>query len=97
MNDENGQSAPPSPSASPTKSEKVPNRPRLHSKNTMNGPLYMQRSGSNVVLVRRLKRKEDNAWKQLARWFIENQIGTESPFPPLLASFKPELYIDSQI
>ncbi|KAJ6446905.1 sphingosine N-acyltransferase lac1 [Purpureocillium lavendulum] len=41
----------------------------------MNGPLYMQTSGSNVVLVRRLKRKEDGTWKHLARWFVENQIG----------------------
>ncbi|POR38402.1 TRAM/LAG1/CLN8 domain-like protein [Tolypocladium paradoxum] len=41
----------------------------------MNGPLYMQTSGSNVVLVRRLKRKEDATWKHLARWFVENQIG----------------------
>ncbi|PNY23471.1 Sphingosine N-acyltransferase lag1 [Tolypocladium capitatum] len=41
----------------------------------MNGPLYMQTSGSNVVLARRLKRKEDGAWKHLARWFVENQIG----------------------
>ncbi|RDA89262.1 hypothetical protein CP532_0531 [Ophiocordyceps camponoti-leonardi (nom. inval.)] len=41
----------------------------------MNGPLYMQRSGSNVVLVRRLRRKDDGPWRQLARWFVENQIG----------------------
>lgn len=41
----------------------------------MNGPLYMQTSGSNVVLVRRLKRKEENTWKHLSRWFVENQIG----------------------
>ncbi|KAM4065560.1 TLC domain-containing protein [Hirsutella rhossiliensis] len=41
----------------------------------MNGPLYMQTSGSNVVLVRRLKRKDDGTWRHLARWFVENQIG----------------------
>ncbi|KEY73135.1 hypothetical protein S7711_04884 [Stachybotrys chartarum IBT 7711] len=41
----------------------------------MNGPLYMQTSGSNVVLVRRLKRKDEGAWKPLARWLVENQIG----------------------
>lgn len=41
----------------------------------MNGPLYMQKSGSNVVLVRKLKRKEEGTWRQLARWFVENQIG----------------------
>lgn len=42
----------------------------------MNGPLYMQTSGSNVVLVRRLKRKDDGTWRHLARWFVENQIGS---------------------
>lgn len=55
-------------------------RPRLlktgHSTPNMNGPLYMQTSGSNIVLVRRLKRKEESTWKHLARWFVENQIGT---------------------
>ncbi|EON99591.1 putative longevity-assurance protein [Phaeoacremonium minimum UCRPA7] len=40
----------------------------------MNGPLYMQ-TANNTVLVRRLKRKGDGPMKQLARWFIENQIG----------------------
>ncbi|KAF4974969.1 hypothetical protein FZEAL_8180 [Fusarium zealandicum] len=53
-------------------------RPRLKSDNStpnMNGPLYMQTSGSNTVLVRRLKRKEESTWKHLARWFVENQIG----------------------
>lgn len=54
--------------------------PRLlktgHSTPNMNGPLYMQTSGSNIVLVRRLKRKEESTWKHLARWFVENQIGT---------------------
>ncbi|KJZ75217.1 hypothetical protein HIM_05411 [Hirsutella minnesotensis 3608] len=53
---------------------------RMHIKSAssnanMNGPLYMQTSGSNVVLVRRLKRKDDGTWKHLARWFVENQIG----------------------
>lgn len=43
---------------------------------TMNGPLYMQASGSNVILVRRVKRKNESLWKQLARWAVENQIGT---------------------
>ncbi|KAJ3499052.1 hypothetical protein NLG97_g627 [Lecanicillium saksenae] len=41
----------------------------------MNGPLYMQTSGSNAILVRRLKRKDEGTWKQLSRWFVENQIG----------------------
>lgn len=40
------------------------------------GPRYMQTSGSNVVLVRRLKRKDEGLWKPLARWFVENQVGT---------------------
>lgn len=49
----------------------------------MNGPLYMQTSGSNVVLVRRLKRKDDGTWRHLARWFVENQIGR---FPLIFCS-----------
>ncbi|KAL7910224.1 longevity assurance proteins LAG1/LAC1 [Trichoderma velutinum] len=40
-----------------------------------NGQRYMQTSSSNVVLVRRLKRKDEGLWKPLARWFIENQVG----------------------
>ncbi|KAL7948501.1 longevity assurance proteins LAG1/LAC1 [Trichoderma barbatum] len=40
-----------------------------------NGPLYRQTSGSDVVLVRRLKRKDEGLWKPLARWFVENQVG----------------------
>jgi acyl-CoA-dependent ceramide synthase len=39
------------------------------------GPLYMQTAGSNVVLVRRLKRKDQGLWKPFARWFVENQVG----------------------
>ncbi|KAI6784257.1 Sphingosine N-acyltransferase-like protein [Emericellopsis cladophorae] len=42
---------------------------------SMNGPLYMQTSGSNVVLVRKLKRKEESFWRAAARWFVENQVG----------------------
>ncbi|KAF3768876.1 longevity assurance proteins LAG1/LAC1 [Cryphonectria parasitica EP155] len=40
----------------------------------MNGPLYMQ-SCNSTVLVRRVKRRGDSPAKQLARWFVENQIG----------------------
>jgi very-long-chain ceramide synthase len=40
----------------------------------MNGPLYMQ-SGKNVVLVRRVKRKDQGVWKSLAQWLVENQTG----------------------
>ncbi|KAK4244211.1 TLC domain-containing protein [Corynascus novoguineensis] len=40
----------------------------------MNGPLYKQ-ANSNVVLVRRLKRKNEGPMKQLTRWFVNNQIG----------------------
>lgn len=43
----------------------------------MNGPLYMQ-TYNKTVLVRRLKRKGDGFSKQLARWFVENQIGMPS-------------------
>ena len=60
-------------------------RPQLYSESSnpnMNGPLYMQTSGSGTVLVRRHKRKDEGAWKQLARWFIENQIGTSFTAPP---------------
>ena len=56
---------------------KTATRPPLKSGSShanMNGPLYMQ-SGNNVVLVRRLKRKEQDTWKSLARWFVENQTG----------------------
>lgn len=45
-----------------------------HKKESMNGPLYMQTCNS-TVLVRRVKRKGDGPSKQLARWFVENQIG----------------------
>ncbi|KAL7800123.1 longevity assurance proteins LAG1/LAC1 [Trichoderma ceciliae] len=40
-----------------------------------NGPLYKKASGSDVVLVRRLRRKDEGLWKPLARWFVENQVG----------------------
>ncbi|KAL2269287.1 hypothetical protein VTJ83DRAFT_1471 [Remersonia thermophila] len=40
----------------------------------MNGPLYQQ-PNSNVVLVRRVKRKNESPMKQLTRWFVDNQIG----------------------
>lgn len=62
--------------------EKVPSGSRTpqrsrpgNSTPNMNGPLYMQTSGTNMVLVRRVKRKEEGTWKHLARWFVENQIG----------------------
>ncbi|KAK5991241.1 Sphingosine N-acyltransferase-like protein FUM18 [Cladobotryum mycophilum] len=48
-------------------------RPRYQNTN-LTGPLYMQRAG-NVVLVRRLRKKEESTWKHLARWFVENQVG----------------------
>ncbi|KAK4157370.1 TLC domain-containing protein [Chaetomidium leptoderma] len=40
----------------------------------MNGPLYKQ-ANSNVVLVRRVKRKDEGPIKQLTQWFVDNQIG----------------------
>lgn len=49
----------------------------------MNGPLYRQ-TVNHTVLVRRLKRKGDGPSKQLARWFVENQIGM-----PLCLHFLP--------
>ncbi|KAF4821907.1 Sphingosine N-acyltransferase-like protein FUM18 [Colletotrichum siamense] len=42
----------------------------------MNGPLYQQgHNNVNVVLVRRVRRKDDSAWKMLSRWMVENQVG----------------------
>lgn len=71
----------PSPSSAGEKpvvnAAKAPVRPQLRtgpSNPNMNGPLYMQ-SGSNVVLVRRLKQKDLSTSARLSRWFIENQIG----------------------
>lgn len=61
---------------------KTPTRPALKSGSShanMNGPLYMQ-SGKNMVLVRRLKRKDQGIMKSLARWFIENQTGMSYNF-----------------
>lgn len=57
-------------------------RPQLRSGSSnpnMNGPLYMQTSGSNVVLVRKLKRKDEGTWKHLTSWLVENQIGMFKP------------------
>ncbi|EGX91058.1 sphingosine N-acyltransferase lac1 [Cordyceps militaris CM01] len=50
----------------------------------MNGPLYMQTSSSSAVLVRRTKRKDEGTWKQLSRWFVENQIGLSANLLALL-------------
>lgn len=59
-------------------------------KEAMNGPLYRQ-TVNHTVLVRRLKRKGDGPSKQLARWFVENQIGMplsygSSSYTPLYPS-----------
>lgn len=54
-------------------------------KESMNGPLYRQ-TVNRTVLVRRLKRKGDGPSKQLARWFVENQIGTNLPTMPSIAT-----------
>lgn len=59
-------------------------RPQLRSGSSnpnMNGPLYMQTSGSNVVLVRKLKRKDEGTWKHLINWLVENQIGEFCSLP----------------
>ena len=49
----------------------------------MKAPVYMQTSGNrNVVLVPRFKRKQEGTWRQLSRWFIDNQIGTLRSAPP---------------
>ncbi|KAK4451086.1 TLC domain-containing protein [Podospora aff. communis PSN243] len=62
------------PTAAPTPVRRSVKRDYTTEKETMNGPLYMQAS-NNVVIVRRVKRKGDSPWKQLIRWFVENQIG----------------------
>ncbi|KAI3548978.1 TLC domain-containing protein [Colletotrichum abscissum] len=42
----------------------------------MNGPLYQQgHNNVNVVLIRRVRRTDDSAWKMLSRWMVENQVG----------------------
>lgn len=53
-------------------------RQYTNKKESMNGPLYMQ-TVNRTVLVRRVKRKGDGPSKQLARWFVENQIGMFFP------------------
>ncbi|KAL2136554.1 hypothetical protein VTI74DRAFT_3099 [Chaetomium olivicolor] len=53
----------------------APRAPRRTGKpQHMNGPLYKQ-ANSNVVLVRRPKRKNEGLMKQLTRWFVDNQVG----------------------
>ncbi|PHH67300.1 hypothetical protein CDD81_110 [Ophiocordyceps australis] len=63
------------PDASAAKAAARPQLKSGSSNPNMNGPLYMQTASSNIVLVRRLKRKDESTWKHLARWFVENQIG----------------------
>lgn len=69
-------------------------RPSLQSRNSMNGPLYMQTS-NNKVFIRRVKGKGDGAVKSLTRWLLNNQIGrpaahgfsfSNSPFLSCLVS-----------
>lgn len=55
----------------PGKDASLPQKPKY-----MNGPLYMQTAGnSNVVLVRRVRRKDASPWKLFTQWMVENQIG----------------------
>lgn len=68
-------SATPIPSDGSTDTSKTARAPRRTGKpEHMNGPLYRQ-ANSNVVLVRRPKRKGEGPLKQLTRWFVNNQIG----------------------
>lgn len=71
-------SSPRSSTSSDSRPSSSTKRAYLGKKDSMNGPLYMQ-SYNKTVLVRRLKRKGDGLSKQLARWFVENQIGTPAP------------------
>ncbi|AEO64901.1 258a2273-c774-4aaf-a5d1-49d1141cd151 [Thermothielavioides terrestris] len=69
-------SSPPATTAShdgTAKSSSLPPR-RTGKPQHINGPLYRQ-ANSNVVLIRRPKRKNEGPMKQLARWFVDNQIG----------------------
>lgn len=61
--------------AAPLPARRTVKRSISTKKETMNGPLYMQAS-NKAVIVRRVKRKGDSPWRQLMRWFVENQIGT---------------------
>ena len=45
------------------------------SKHGVATPVYNMQT-SNVVLVRRLKRKQPTPMKQFTRWLVENQTGT---------------------
>lgn len=64
-------------------------------KEAMNGPLYRQ-TVNHTVLVRRLKRKGDGPSKQLARWFVENQIGMPSCLHFLLVYSPPPAHPQHQ-
>jgi hypothetical protein len=43
---------------------------------------------NNVVLVRRLKRKNEGPLKQFTRWFVDNQIGTFNSWPYYVTLFR---------
>ncbi|ROT41032.1 TLC domain-containing protein [Sodiomyces alkalinus F11] len=70
--------AKPSLQTPPVRSPGAPNKATSHGQKpkNMNGPLYMQNAGnSNVVLVRRVRRKDASTWKLFTQWMVENQIG----------------------
>ncbi|KAL9468584.1 hypothetical protein ACSS6W_010278 [Trichoderma asperelloides] len=74
MGDSNGlatKAAGEKPAAS---SSTAPHGSRL-ANGSANGQRYMQTNGNNVVLVRRVRRKDEGLWKPLARWFVEHQVG----------------------
>ena len=56
-------------------------RSSAQSRNSMNGPLYMQTS-NNRVIVRRVKRKEDGFVRGMTRWLLDNQTGMVFPIFP---------------
>lgn len=61
-----------------SKSAHGSSRPGMSSrKSGMNGPLYMQ-TANNKVMIRRVKRKGDGPMKNLARWLLDNQTGTNA-------------------
>lgn len=73
--------------------------PSYQKPKNMNGPLYMQTAGhSNVVLVRRVRGKDDSSWRLFTRWMVENQIGKSCPPPKVLPVSRtfPPLSVRSQ-
>lgn len=71
------QDAPQDRAVSRTATPTIERNPSQKKPQNMNGPLYMQSAGNkNVRFVPRNRKQDDSALVLLARWFVENQIGT---------------------